>query len=289
MIWKRSAKRTPSTRQQQSTDLNRTASFRLEDISHPRNLNSTNRNIDHMTPEEHHRTPGVRHMTPGGHHYPRNDTEQPIVQVIGSHGNSNYDDTLLPTRPAPAAPVPARPAPVPPQRPVPVLPQRPSAGPFSATSDHEYANRPARPPPPQKQQHPSPKGGIKPQWGARQPMPSPRTQPTDNQEQPSYSWDALRDNTPVTEGNVGRPEDEEKNKEERRERFQRRLNGFESKVQQQPGDQQKSVPIGQVVKPTLPMKPKVARSESQTSKAGCSRPHEKPPPPPASTKPKFNK
>ena len=284
MIWKRSVKRTPSTRQQ-PTELNRSASFRPEDISNPRNLNSTNKNIG-----------------PGGRRHARNDLEGPAVQVVGgSHGNSSHSDNkLVPTRTAPTAPMPTRPAPGLPHRPIAGQsgdtsnhdyvnkPNRPFAGPTNVTSNHDYVNKPnrpfagpsnvashhddiqkpSRPPPPLKLPIPctTPQAEIKSSKFAqattgflRQPVASPRTQPTTglswqppgNQEQQSSG--PLYDNAIVAERVKG---------------------GIQKDAH---------------VKPTLPAKPSVARTESQSSRAGLSRPLDKPPPPPASSKPTFNK
>ena len=286
MIWKRSVKRAPSTRQQ-PVELNRSASFRPEDISNPRNLNSTNKNIG-----------------PGGRRYPRNDLEVPGVQVIGgSHGDSSHgDNKLVPTRTAPTAPMPTRPAPGLPHRPVAGpsrdtsnhdyvnKPNRPLAGPINVTSNHDYVNKPnrpfagpsnvasdddntnkpSRPPPPLKMPVPctTPQAEVKsskfPQATTgflRQPVASPRTQPTTglswqppgNQGQQLSGGDPLYDNAIAAERvKWGRPKDVH-------------------------------------VKPTLPVKPSVARTESQSSRTGLSRPLDKPPPPPASSKPNLNK
>ena len=274
MIWKGSAKRAPSTRQP-PMELGRATSFRGQDISNPRNLNSTNKTVGHTTH-------GGHHMTVGAHRYDYIDTDQVNAGACdaGNYGNSSHDDKPLPSRPAPG--VPTRPAPaIPVQKyPVPAVPPqslasagpppRPTEGPQPNDLDHEYVNkpRPVRPPPPMQpptstvvnpQQHARPTPVL-----SRQPVPSPRIQAPGNQWPPSHGCDSAT----VTE--------EGESDAERRERFQQTRNAFQP---QQPASN----------KPTVPAKPTVARSESTASRTGVTRPLVKPPPPPQSTKPSFNK
>ena len=241
-IWKGRAKRAaPSTRHQPAMELGRATSFRGQDISNPRNLNSTNKTVGHCD--------------------------------AGNYSNSSHDNKPLPSRPAPG--VPTRPAPaVPVQRyPVPAVPPqalasvgpppRPSEGPQPNDWDHEYVNKPRPVRPPLPQQNPQQHGRPTPA-SSRQPVPSPRIQTPGNQWPPSHGCDSAT----VTE--------EGESEAERRERFQQTRNAFQS---HQPTAN----------KPTVPAKPSVGRSESTTSRTGVTRPLVKPPPPPQSSKPNFNK